>query len=238
MSSLIRAEWPAPESIKACNSCRQSGVSQGVYRGLNLAHHVGDRLADVQENRSQLQQRLGLTKEPFWLNQTHGNRVVESGQGDRNADAVYTTRINEPLAILTADCLPVLITDRAGTCVGAAHAGWRGLANGVIEALINAMPSRDEYLAWLGPCIGPCHYQVGIEVADALSGKGGCFRRGDSNVHVMLDLCATAREQLNRLGIDRIYGGEWCTHCNEKDFYSFRRDGVTGRLAALIWISC
>jgi hypothetical protein len=204
---------------------------------------VGDDPQAVVDNRAALVRYLTLPTEPLWLNQMHGRRVVHAGQNTRlaQADAAIAKTAGRVCAVATADCLPVLFCDSAGTCVAAAHAGWRGLVAGVLTATVESLAKpAAELLAWLGPAIGPRHYEVGDEVRQqfihqqmanrsAFTASAGC--------RWMADLYQLARNQLNSLGIEHIYGGNLCTYSDAERFFSYRRDGVTGRMASLIWIA-
>jgi len=246
---LITADWPAPAHVRALATTRTGGVSAGVYASLNLGDHVGDEPACVRQNRALLRDALDLRADPAWLTQVHGAAVVTltGASADhtprRTADAALTRTPGVSCAVLTADCLPVLFCNRAGTLVAAAHAGWRGLAAGVLDATITALDAAGapaaSLLAWLGPAIGPAAYEVGSEVrnaflrADPLAGDAfRAYRRG----HWLLDLYAAARARLARAGVMAVTGGEYCTLADPERFYSYRRDGVTGRQATLIWI--
>lgn len=236
---LLRPDWPAPGHVRAVVSTRQGGVSQGPYASLNLGAHVGDDLAAVEVNRRRLAEAAGLVIEPRWLNQVHGCEVVIAGaQSGASADACWTTEAGVPCAVLTADCLPVLFTDREGTCVAAAHAGWRGLAAGVLEATIARLPVPPSHLlAWLGPAIGPEAFQVGDEVRAAfvaLAAEDATAFRTDGN-RWRADIFALARARLTRCGVGHISGGGLCTVSQSKQFFSHRRDGISGRFASLIW---
>jgi YfiH family protein len=238
---VITPQWPAPATIRALSTLRTGGVSVGVYESLNLGDHVGDDPAQVQENRRRLRTAQSLPDEPRWLTQVHGTRVVDLDEAlsDLSADAAVTRQRGVVCAILTADCLPVLFTDATGECVAAAHAGWRGLAGGVLEATVAAMrvkPSR--LLAWLGPAIGPTRFEVGPEVReifvrnDAAAAAG--FSAGTGTRH-MANLGVLARLRLMALGLGGIFGGDECTHSQQQRFFSHRRDGRSGRQATLIW---
>lgn len=252
MIEFIVPDWPAPRGVRALTTTRGGGVSHAPYDSLNLAEHVGDELDSVLENRRQLRRQLGLDADPFWLNQVHGTQVVRvTGNGDiphfssemRNvpiADAAVSDRAGPVCAILTADCLPVLFARTDGTRVAAAHAGWRGLAAGVLEATVQALatPPR-ELLAWLGPGIGPRHFEVGSEVRAAflrLDPAAAAAFRANERGRWQADLYRLARQHLNRAGIDAIYGGTHCTFEEAETFFSHRRDGQCGRMATLIWI--
>jgi YfiH family protein len=217
------------------------GVSKAPYARFNLGDHVGDDPVAVTENRRRLRSAAGLPAEPAWLAQVHGISVadldVEGTHGP--ADAAITRRSGTVCAILTADCLAIVFTTDTGDTVAAAHAGWRGLAAGVIGATVRAMEAPSERLiAWLGPAIGPFHFEVGGEVREAFlkgdSGAGGAFAPNERG-RFMADLAMLARRQLLTLGVSRVYGGGECTYSHRSRYFSHRRDGVTGRQATLIW---
>lgn len=238
--------WPAPANVHALVTTRAGGVSTGPYASLNLGDHVGDELAAVTENRRLL--RTHLPAEPVWLRQVHGtyccDAQVLSGAGNTmppEADAALSRAPGVVCAVLTADCLPLLLCDEAGRVVAAAHAGWRGLAAGVIESTVGAMGvPRDRLLAWLGPAIGPQNFEVGGEVRaafvahDPQAAAAFVSRAGDKwlcNIYLL------ARQRLAALGVRRVTSADFCTVRDEARFYSYRRDGVTGRMASLIWLS-
>lgn len=238
---LIIPDWPVPERVRALTTTRQGGVSLPPYDTLNLGDHVGDDPMAVSENRRRLMVELALPQEPRWLSQVHGTCSADAatvGQGCE-ADASYTDRPGVVCAVLTADCLPVLLCDDEGRRVAAIHAGWRGLLNGVIEQAIVAMKAESALLAWLGPAIGPAAFEVGEEVRAA-------FIADDPDAEVafvpsvngrwLADIYSLARMRLHRAGVSAIYGGEHCTYSEPERFYSYRRDGHTGRMASLIWI--
>ena len=238
-------DWPAPRGVRALSTLRgepaTGGASQGPYAWLNLGAHVGDDPAAVAENRRLLRALAGLPAEPSWLVQVHGVTVADlDGVGSQGpADAAITRRVGKVCAILTADCLPIVVTTDTGHGVAAAHAGWRGLAAGVIGATVRAMGVPPECLiAWLGPAIGPAHFEVGAEVREAFlrtdSGAGDSFKATLTG-KFMADLAMLARRQLKNLGVSRIYGGGDCTYAHTDRYFSHRRDGVTGRQATLIW---
>lgn len=221
---------------------RSGGVSLAPYGSLNLGDHVGDLPGTVAENRRRLIVEAGLPAEPVWLAQVHGATVadLDARASFGAADAAFTRRPGRVCAILTADCLPVLLTEESGGVVAAAHAGWRGLAGGVLEATVRAVgepPGR--LMAWLGPAIGPKHFEVGAEVREAMlkedSGAEGAFTL-NARGRFMADLGALARRRLAALGVGRVYGGGQCTHADAERYFSHRRDGVTGRQATLIWM--
>ena len=239
----IAPDWPVPEHVRVLSTVRAGGVSDGPYASLNLAAHVGDRPDAVAANRLLLRQAARLPAEPLWLEQVHGIDVVrhEDATGVPRADASITFMPGRVCAVMTADCLPVVFANRDGTRVGVAHAGWRGLAGGVLQATIGALGSpAHELHAWLGPAIGPGAFEVGTEVRDAFiastPGCEACFVAG-ARGRPMADLYALARRVLAQAGVGHVYGGGWCTHADVQRFFSFRRDGVTGRMATLAWLT-
>lgn len=240
---LIKPDWPAPLSVQALSTTRTGGVSQGPYASFNLALHVGDNVDDVVQNRTLLQQMLpGM---PAWLNQVHGTRVVEVRRALKQpveADAAVARQKAAVAVVMTADCLPILFCDRAGAVVAAAHAGWRGLCHGVIENTLQAMGcSAQDVYAWLGPAIGPAAFEVGEEVRIA-------FLQQDPDAHLAFtpgrekgkwlgNLYLLARQRLNKARVASVTGGEYCTYSQPEYFFSYRRDGVCGRMASLIWLA-
>ena len=236
----IVPDWPAPARVRALATTRAGGVSAQPYDGFNLATHVGDDPAAVIENRRRL--RSALPAEPLWLTQVHGTRVVsaEAAESGSEADACVARAPGRVCAVQSADCLPVLFADLAGTVVAAAHAGWRGLAAGVLERTAAAMAvAPKELIAWLGPAIGPAAFEVGAEVREifcaADPAAAGAFAANERG-RWQCDLAALARRSLARAGVTRVFGGGWCTYSDPLRFYSYRRDGVTGRMASLIWL--
>ncbi|SEG87698.1 peptidoglycan editing factor PgeF [Marinobacterium lutimaris] len=240
---LIRADWQAPAHIHALTTTRLDGVSQAPFDGLNLGDHVGDAATAVSENRRVLLSALGLNTSPQWLSQVHGVRVVESkadGQV-READGCWTATPGLACIVMTADCLPVLITDRQGKRVAAAHAGWRGLASGVLEATLAHFPDPEDLLVWLGPAIGPLAFEVGNEVREqfvrALPDSEAAFKTSPTDTSKWLaDIYLLAGLRLKAAGVREVSGGDYCTFTESDYFYSYRRDGQTGRMASLIWI--
>jgi polyphenol oxidase len=246
-SWLLAPQWPAPSSVRAACTLRSGGVSVAPYDTLNLASHVGDRPDAVASNRDIVCAGLQLPCEPLWLTQVHGNAVVDAdtlsageARNAPSADAAFTCRAGQVLSVLVADCLPVLMARRDGLAVAVAHAGWRGLASGVLEATATALgaPSA-ELVVWLGPAIGAEHFEVGEEVRRRFcnddQGSAAAFVRNERN-RWQCDLNWLARRQLERLNVRCVHGGNHCTFSEAQSFYSYRRDGVTGRIAALIWI--
>lgn len=248
---LIFPDWPAPENVCGFFTTRAGGVSRYPYHGekiseggLNLALHVGDVIPHVEQNRIRL--RAWLPKEPLWLNQVHGTQVVAAGSvfDVPDADASFSTTPGEVCLVQTADCLPVLFCDMAGSVVAAAHAGWRGLADGILQATLSRMrqAGATDILAWMGPAIGPACFEVGEDVlavfaaGDAEMKKYFSPRPGQPG-KFLADIYALARHILEKQAVPRISGGNFCTVSDAARFYSFRRDGVTGRMAACIWLT-
>jgi len=240
--SWIVPDWPAPLNVRSLLTTRQGGVSRAPYASLNLGSHVGDDGAAVAANRARLAPALAGAGEPYWLEQVHGTRVVDAAPGVANAraDASFSRVIGVVCVVMTADCLPVLFCDDAGGVVAAAHAGWRGLLAGVLEETVSAMaapPGR--LLAYLGPAIGPRAFEVGDEVRTAFVAEDvvmGAAFRPMSPGKWLADLYLLARLRLARLGVHRVFGGDFCTLSEVDRFFSYRRDGQTGRMASMIWI--
>ena len=238
----IVPDWPAPARVRALSSTRLDGVSGGPYRALNVGDHVGDNSQHVRVNRERLQHAAGVPAEPCWLQQVHGVDVVDAADAEpgSRADGSFTIERNKVCVVLTADCLPILLCDRRGTTVAALHAGWRGLAAGIVEAGIArvGVPGAS-LLAWLGPAIGPTAFEVGDDVRDAFVGAdaeaAGAFTANPRG-RWFADLYRLARRRLERQGVAAIYGGDYCTYTQADLFYSYRRDGTTGRMASLIWL--
>ena len=241
---LIRANWNAPAHIHALTTTRLGGQSAPPYNGLNLGDHVADSPADVSANRQQLMQATGLKLAPQWLHQVHGTEIVEAlSDGQlRTADACFTATPGQACVVMTADCLPVLFTNTAGTRVAAAHAGWRGLAAGVLEQTLKVFDNNDEILAWLGPAIGPLAFEVGAEVLEAFVSENPeaeiAFKPSPTHPRdrFLADIYQLARTRLAAAGVAEVSGGDYCTFSDADNFFSYRRDGVTGRMASLIWI--
>ena len=237
----IQPDWPAPRGVCALITTRSGGASSGAYSSMNLGEHVGDDAAACRENRARL--RAVLPAEPVWLQQVHGNTVVEAPAAISGtvADAAVARVPGVVIAVLTADCLPVLLCDRQGTAVGVAHAGWRGLAGGVIERTVARMQIDPEHLmAYLGPAIGARAYEVGEEVREAFvaADRQACkafVERAPGKY--LADLYLLARQRLAKTGIMQVHGGDCCTFTEAGRFFSYRRDGPTGRMASLIWMA-
>ena len=240
---FIQPDWPAPANVKALQTTRLGGVSQGAYASLNLGAHVNDDPIAVAKNRQLLSPFL--PSEPVWLNQVHGLEVIDAAKSTclQDADASFSIKPNVVCVTMTADCLPVLLCDKAGTVVAAAHAGWRGLCDGVIEATVAKMQvPASEILVWLGPAIGPDVFEVGDDVRARFVSRDNhaenAFRRhGDK---WLCNMYLIARQRLNALGVTAIYGAsvneDFCSYSDKARFFSFRRDQVTGRMASMIWL--
>jgi YfiH family protein len=236
----IVPQWPAPTGVCALITTRENGASSGPYARFNLSDRVGDNPEAIARNRELL--RAHLPAEPRWMKQVHGARVLDSGActAMEEADAAVAFEPDVICAILSADCLPLLLCDAQGTTVAAAHCGWRGLAAGVIEQTIKAMPATPAaLLAYLGPAIGPKVYEVGADVHEAFTRNDPAAQSAfdpRANGHWLANLYLLARQRLNRLGVEKIYGGDYCTYSDNTRFYSHRRDGQSGRMASLIWL--
>lgn len=238
--NLIRPNWPAPPNVRALQSTRQGGYSQSPYYSLNLGEHVNDAPLNVTKNRQLLSQHL--PSEPLWLKQTHGISVARfAADCTPQADASISRVRGEVCVVMTADCLPVLLCNLDGTVVAAVHAGWRGLCNGVIEATVKAMQvSSASVIAWLGPAIGPQSFEVGVDVRNAFLQKDFeteiAFTSVANSDKYLANIYDLARMRLNKLGISQIFGGNYCTVIDETLFFSYRRDGTTGRMGTFIWL--
>ncbi len=238
---LILPDWPAPHQVRAVSTTRSGGTSGGAFASLNLGDHVGDNPQDVAANRAILASQLHA--EPLWLTQVHGTAVIDAAQATpgSEADAAISHQPGRACSVMTADCLPVLFCDRHGSTVAAAHAGWRGLHAGILEETVKSMqvPASD-ILAWLGPAIGPQAFEVGEEVRTAFLSRDNqaalAFRHGKQDGKWWADLYLLARQRLAACGVSRIYGGTRCTFSEADTFFSYRRDGQTGRMASLIWL--
>lgn len=260
MIKIIEPDWPAPKKVKAYSTTRHGGNSVGVFASLNLGAHVSDSVKEVDSNRALIQWHLNMPAAPTWLNQVHGSNILDlSSLSTRptqsasvtsstaineqlTADAAYSRVKNEICTIMTADCLPILITDIQGNQVAAIHAGWRSLGIGIVEETRKTFSCSDnELIAWLGPAISEKHFEVGEDVynlylADSPE-SGKAFKLSDTHSDKwMADIYELARIRLNRCGIKKVFGGEHCTYENNEDFFSYRRDNTTGRMATFIWI--
>ena len=253
VDGVVKVDWPVSQNIQAFFTLRQGGTSSKPFESFNLANHVGDDTGDVAKNRQLLREKVNLPSSPLWLDQVHGTSIVDlSGQKNRKdsiirADASFATSPDTICAILTADCLPILMASKTTNWVSAIHAGWRGLADGIITNSINAYTKYGErhlatdLVAWLGPAIGKTHFEVGIEVKNCfMSNRRICacdIKHAFAEVgngKYLCDLYFIARKVLESYNID-VYGGNYCTYIEKSKFYSFRRDGGTGRMATMIW---
>lgn len=239
MHDWLTPQWPAPARVKTYVTTRSGGVSEAPYDSCNLGEHVGDNPLAVQKNRQRLVSLLGC--KPAWLQQVHGTKVVEAMPAlVLEADASWTSKPAVACTVMTADCLPVLFCDRAGTRVAAAHAGWRGLAAGVLEATLAQLAvSGDQVLVWLGPAIGPQAFEVGSEVRDIFVAEhaqaAAAFQPGGREGKFFADIYQLARIRLAACGVEAVYGGDFCT-VSDPRFFSYRRSAQTGRFASLIWL--
>jgi len=237
--SWLIPDWPSPVNVRAISTTRHGGVSKGLYTSMNLGDHVDDDPDAVAENRRRLVEMLSLPSEPLWLQQVHGTDVL--GVDGSCADARVLVRPDQVAVVMTADCLPVLFSDRFGREVAAAHAGWRGLVSGILEQTLARMSAdNSDILAWLGPAIGQDTFEVGHEVREAFVHHDERAQEGfvsSPSGRWLADLYLLARQRLEAAGIMQIYGGGLCTYSDPDRFYSYRRDGATGRMASLIWIS-
>ncbi|EKE01851.1 MAG: hypothetical protein ACD_21C00034G0005 [uncultured bacterium] len=245
MSNYIKPSWPAPKNVKAFTTKRTGGVSKPPYDGFNFGLHTGDDPNDVLANRKKLYQELDLPSEPFWLKQEHTNTAIHLQQNtnliEPVADAAFATTPGLVCAVMTADCVPILVCDRKGTIVAAIHAGWRGIAAGIIESTIKAMNiNPTELLAWLGPAIGANAFETGDDVREIFikhnpEAKKAFVMHQD---RFLANIYLLASQRLNSAGVTAIYGGEYCTFTQKELFFSFRRDGAnSGRMASLIWLT-
>ena len=241
MIEVIQPEWPAPVQVQAISTLRVGGVSGGPWESANLGAHCDDDRRRVEQNRASLSE-WGVPERIAWLQQVHGARVISARAAldTPEADGSVANFAGAACAVLHADCLPILLCDRPGTAVAAVHAGWRGLAGGILRAALEAFPAAPEnILAWLGPCIGGARYEVGSEVRAAVTAEvpraEATFVLNDRR-RWQFDLAAAARIALNDLGVVDVFGGHWCTATEQERFFSYRRDGQTGRMASLVWL--
>lgn len=242
---MIYPNWPAPKNIFACTSTRKGGISEPPYASLNLGNHVDDNPLYVAQNRQLFYRLAQLPCSPIWLQQTHSTDVLrlESKQSpliNPIADACFTQDPNVPCTIMTADCLPLLICNQQGTEVAAIHAGWRGLRDGIITETLSHLQSQSHnLLVWLGPAIGPQAFELNNEIRlDFLACNAQnslAFKQVNSKWFA--DIYALARIELKALGVKHIFGGDYCTFSDEERFFSYRRDGITGRMASTIWLT-
>lgn len=242
MSNLIVPQWPIAPGVGTCSSTRIGGVSQPPYHSLNLGAHCGDNLNHVEENRALIYAAANLPSKPIWLEQTHGKKVLKlTGEpyASKRADASYSNTPGTVCAVMTADCLPVILCNQAGTEVAAAHAGWRGLCDGILEETVACFKDKPaNILAWLGPAIGPDAFEVGPEVREAFMAVDAnaeiAFRPADEKYYA--DIYTLSRQRLAKVGVENVYGGDRCTYSEVEDFFSYRRDRITGRMASFIWL--
>lgn len=251
--NLIVPDWPAPANVLAAITTRSGGASVSPWNSLNLAFHVGDDAATVEKNWQSLSEYLTLPVVPRPLNQVHGIAVVEAGYGNQiiTADGSYTRNTGQVCAVLTADCLPILLCHQTGIEIAAFHAGWRGLAAGIVAQAITRLSSPPAHImAYLGPAISQQHFEVGPEVKQQFLANAPfsadrdqterCFIKSeyrDQKQHWMADLYELARIALRAEGVSQIYGGDFCTYADAERFYSYRREGQTGRMASLICVN-
>lgn len=246
VSSWIEPQWSAPENIRAFCTTRQGGVSQSPYDSFNLAEHVGDDPLSVEENRKRLEQVLSLPESPLWLNQQHTAQLffldgIASRKSRSVADAAWSAQRGRVAVVMTADCIPVLVTNRKGSLVAAIHAGWKGLAKGIVRKSLKALPEESANLiSWIGPSIRQAHFEVGQDVYDAFCNKSSqatdCFQPRSQSGKYLCDLPGLLKLELTEMGVGEVYDSGLCTYEDESRFYSYRRDGQTGRMASLIWI--
>lgn len=253
--AVLKPDWPAPDSVMALVSSRSGGVSKHPYESFNLGEHVGDDPSAVRQNRAVLVKMLPSGARLQWLKQVHGTRVIKVSADNRSlrpktGDAAVVFDRGFGAVVMTADCLPVFFTDINGSVVAVAHAGWRGLLDGVLEQTIISMGVLPaELMVWMGPAIAQCHFEVGSEVRDAFLNHpewGQSFVPGIDSAFLlstvradkyMMDIYAMARARLLNAGVQQIFGGGLCTVCDNQRFFSYRRDGVTGRMASLIYLN-
>lgn len=246
MTSLnwIEPNWPAPPNVRAAATVRTGGVSSAPFDSLNLGTHVGDDPAAVAENRRRVRDALQMSLDPAWLEQVHGTAIAELNAETQlpiAADASFTRHTNLVCTILTADCLPVIFCDEDGSCVAAAHAGWRGLARGILSTAVAAMKTEPaRVLAWLGPAIEQSAFEVGDEVREQFLSRdpshAAAFARNE-RARWQADLYRLARGELERIGVRNISGGGYSCYADRERFFSYRRDGQTGRMATMVWLA-
>lgn len=249
-TQYITPNWPAPANIRACITTRKGGVSNAPYLSNNVGLHVGDDPQSVAQNRAALCDELGLIQNPQWLEQIHGAKVVNAKSDGlvRTADGSFSNEPGQACLVMTADCLPILLCNEAGTEVAAIHCGWRSLAKGITaRAIAKFSSSPKKILAYLGPAISQPNFEVGVDVLEAFfkaarnpqhaDAIANAFISAQRPLHFYADIYALARAELNALGVTKIYGGDYCTYAQAEDFYSYRRDKTTGRMASLIWLA-
>lgn len=240
--SVICADWPAPASVQAYVSTRLGGVSHSPFDSLNLGAHVQDEASSVQKNREIFASYIDMPETVTWLNQVHGTRTVSlpCDKLPESADAAFTDTKDQVCAVLTADCLPAFFCNESGSKVAVAHAGWRGLCDGILESTLACFDEQDKIMVWLGPAIGPAAFEVGSEVKEAfmkqLPEAKAAFKATQNEGKWLGDLYLLAKQRLAAAGVTEVYGGDFCTFTDEALFYSYRREGKTGRMASVIWI--
>lgn len=245
----IIPDWPAPAQVRSCITTRAGGRSRPPYHSNNMGLHVGDDAEHVLQNRQGICSDLGLAKSPQWLEQIHGVKVINAKADGlvRTADGSFSNELGQACTVMTADCLPLLLCDQQGTQVAAVHCGWRSLAKGIsARALDKFNCAPGQIMAYLGPAISQAHFEVGIDVLDAFFRSArslehsetiaAAFKPASRPLHFYADIYALARAELQALGVRQIYGGGACTYTDDKHFYSYRRDNITGRMASLIWL--
>lgn len=242
----IKPNWPAPSWVRAFTTTRLNGASTSAYSQFNLAMHVHDNPQHVSQNRLRLNQHFNFNLDPIWLNQTHSTRVIKvthQTTSPLDADGAWTQSMGLPCVVLTGDCLPLLLCDTEGKTVAALHCGWRGLLEGIIENALTLMRPhiQGDLLAWLGPAIGPRHFEVGEDVREPFLRQdlaaGRAFQPTENPHKWLADIYDLAKLRLKNANVKAIYGGEYCTYEDANRFYSHRREKQTGRMASLIWIS-
>jgi purine-nucleoside/S-methyl-5'-thioadenosine phosphorylase / adenosine deaminase len=237
----LDADWPVPKHIRAGTSIRSGGKSATPFNELNLAQHVGDNFEKVKQNRKILSEHLQLQSTPVWLNQTHSSKIIciDRPSENQNADASYTSKIHKVCVVMTADCVPILLCNKDGSKIAAVHAGWRGICDGIIENSLKVFSNPETVTAWIGPCISQPYYEVGEEVYE------GCLKHSDFLIsafeqsdthHWHADLPKISKILLKNAGVGSIHECGLCTYKMDEMFYSYRRDGDTGRTASMIWM--
>jgi hypothetical protein len=241
--AIFTPDWPIPSSVSAISTTRELGYSHAPFHEFNLATHVNDDYDCVHQNRQLLIEQASLPEPPRWLTQTHSNIVIHSDNWFENieGDACFSNQPNQVCVVMTADCLPLLICNNKGTEVAAVHAGWRGLANDIIANTLQQFSAPPkELLVWLGPAIGPKAFEVGQDVFDIFTQRDpqSTLAFESTNVdHYLADIYLLAKQQLSKLGVTQIFGGDRCTFQDSNSFFSYRRDGETGRMASMIWLN-
>lgn len=237
----LDADWPAPKHIRAGTSIRTGGYSKAPYNELNIAHHVGDNPDDVKKNREALSDYLQLQSEPVWLKQTHSSNIIsiDNTSGNRQADASFTKQKHKVCVIMTADCVPILLCNKDGTKIAAVHAGWRGICSGIIEKSLNAFSEPETVIAWIGPCISQEYYEVGIDVYENCLRQSHLLKNAFEQTnasHWQVNLVKIVRILMEKERVGLIHECGLCTYKMDEMFYSYRRDGTTGRAASMIWM--